>query len=190
VHILRRRGHRRIAYATTAYPFLAGQMGQRRFHYLQKRLTDVELLQITVPALPPENYEESLAKLLAEQLKTDPLTALVAWGIEDGRRFYQLMADAGVSVPNALSVILLGRTDLPNEHAEYFYTVGCQVADQVEQLYESVKARWADPGAPYAVRLIPVTVREGNSVAEPRGPGSAGGETARRTKRRAAATAA
>lgn len=183
IDVLRRRGHRRIAYASTAFPFLAGQLGQRRFEHLQKRLAGVELVKITVPELPHEHYEESLVKLLAEQLKSDPLTGLVAWGIEDGRRFYSLLAEAGVAVPATLSVVLLGRTDLVNEHAEYFYTVGCQVADQIDQMYEAVKARWANPNATYAVRLIPVTVREGGSVSDAPKAKAASDEAGKRPKR-------
>lgn len=164
---LRHHGHQRIAYATTTYPFLAGQLGQRRFDQLQRRLTDAELHRLPVPRLPHEDYEAALVQQLVELMAQQPVTGLVAWGIEDGRRFYELLAQAGVSVPGDLSVVLLGRTDLANEHGQFFHTVGCRVADQVEQLYEAVKARWAEPSAPYGVRLIPVAVMEGASVASP-----------------------
>jgi DNA-binding LacI/PurR family transcriptional regulator len=183
IDVLRRRGHRRIMYASTAFPFLAGQMGQRRFEHLQKRLDGVELMKLTVPELPHEGYAEALVALVVEQLKRDPFTGLVAWGIEDGAKFRDLLAAAGVVVPVHLSVVLLGRTDLASEHAGYFHTVGCQVSDQVNELYEAVNARWANPTAPYVVRLIPVTSREGESVSEPfkvKAPGGEGPARARR----------
>jgi len=167
VTLLRQQGHQRIAYATTTYPFLAGQLGQRRFDQLHKRLTDAELHRLPIPRLPHEDYDAALVQQLVELMAQHPVTGLVAWGIEDGRRFYELLAQAGLSVPGDLSVVLLGRTDLDNEHAQFFHCVGCQVGDQIEQLHQAVKARWAEPSAPYVVRLIPVTVRQGASVAAP-----------------------
>lgn len=180
VTTLRRLGHQRIAYAATVYPFLAGQLGQRRFDQLQKRMTDTQLSRLPVARLPHEDYEAALVEQVVGRMAQEPFTALVAWGIEDGRRFYELLAEAGISVPGDLSVVLLGRTDLPNEHAQFFHTVGCQVTDQIEQLHEAVKARWADPSAPYVVRLIPVTVREGASVAPLKAAKDDGGRRARR----------
>jgi hypothetical protein len=66
-----------------------------------------------------------------------------------------------------VSVVLLGRTDLANEHADFFDTIGCRVADQIEQLHQAVVARWADASLPYGVRMIPVASRAGASVAAP-----------------------
>lgn len=187
IEVLRRQGHRRIVYASTAYPFLAGQLGQRRFEQLCKRLGDLELSTITIPDLPHEGYVEALAQQVIDRLRSDTFTGLVAWGVEDGARFRQLLADAGVELPHHLSVVLLGRTDLANEHAGFFHTIGCRVADQVEMLYEAVKARWSDPAAPYAVRLIPVTGREGASVSQPfKAAKGAGDEVVRRSRKGAA----
>jgi hypothetical protein len=93
-------------------------------------------------------------------------TALIAWGIEDGARFRGLLAEADLAVPAALSVVLLGRTDLANEHAGFFDTVGCAVEDQVAALHDAVLTRWAAPDAPFRIRLMPVTQREGESLAD------------------------
>jgi hypothetical protein len=145
-------------------------MGRRRFAYLQSTLVDTELDEITLPHLPEENYETALVDLIKASLDASgrlPFTALVAWGIEDGAKFRQLLLEAGVAIPSSLSVVLLGRTDLANEHANFFDTVGCSVADQIESLYEAINARWADPSIPYGVRLIPVTSRAGQSIAAP-----------------------
>ena len=170
IALLRQQGHVRIAYAATSSPVLATQMGRRRFAYLQSTLVDTELDEITLPHLPDENYETALVDLIKASLDASgrlPFTALVAWGIEDGAKFRQLLLEAGVAIPSSLSVVLLGRTDLANEHANFFDTVGCSVADQIESLYEAVNARWADPSIPYGVRLIPVTSRAGQSIAAP-----------------------
>jgi hypothetical protein len=170
VALLQQRGHRRIAYATTAHPFLASQLGRRRFDHLKKTLADVELLAMTVPHLPDENYEAGLAEMIKARLDASgrpPFTALVAWGIEDGAKFRALLADIGLGIPSALSVVLLGRTDLANEHADFFDTIGCSVADQVEYLHRAISARWADSSIPYGVQLIPVACRAGQSIGAP-----------------------
>lgn len=170
IALLRQQGHGRIAYAATSSPVLATQMGRRRFEYLQSTLADTEFHEITVPHLPDDNYEAALADLIKASLDASgrlPFTALVAWGVEDGAKFRQLLSDAGVGIPSALSVVLLGRTDLANEHANFFDTMGCSVADQIESLYQAINMRWADPSLPYGVRLIPVTSKAGQSIAAP-----------------------
>lgn len=162
------KGHRRIAYATTAHPFLATQLGQRRFEALQGTLLGVELTEITQDLLPHEDYTTRLVQQLQARAVGDgalPFTALVAWGIEDGALFQRLLAQAGIAVPARLSVVLLGRTDLANEHADFFDVVGCSVADQVEALHGAIAARWADANRPYGVHLTPVTRRAGASLA-------------------------
>ncbi|MEO7887206.1 MAG: GntR family transcriptional regulator [Polaromonas sp.] len=170
IALLQQQGHRRIAYATTTHPFLATQLGRRRMDYLRETLVDVELSEVAIPALPDQNYEAMLSEAIVASLDSSgrpPFTALVAWGIEDGDRFRRLLADAGLRIPQTLSVVLLGRTDLANEHADFFEMVGCSAADQVNQLHEAISARWAEPDRPYGVHLIPVTRRAGGSVAPP-----------------------
>lgn len=168
---LRERGHRRIAYASTAQPFLATQLGQRRFEQLQATQPDLALQPIVLPQLPDEGYEAALVEQLRAALEGGrlPFTALVAWGIEDGAHFRALLAEAGLAVPAVLSVVLLGRTDLANEHADFFATVGCSVADQIDTLHRTIHDRWREPARPWGVRLIPVTERAGESLAAPAG---------------------
>lgn len=170
IALLQQLGHSRIAYATTSHPFLASQLGRRRFDHLKNTLTGIELHAMTVPHLPDENYEAGLVDMIKASLDVSgrpPFTALVAWGIEDGAKFRGLLSDIGVGIPSTLSVVLLGRTDLANEHADFFDTIGCMVADQVEYLYQAITARWTDPSTPYGVRLIPVATRAGQSIAAP-----------------------
>ncbi len=168
VDLLVQKGHRRIAYATTSHPFLATQLGRRRFQYLQGALPQLQLQEITLGTLPHEDYVACLLDQL--KVQTDdkgqlPFTALVAWGIEDGARFRSLLLNAGISVPEQLSVVLLGRTDLVNEHADFFHVFGCSVADQIEALHHAVLTRWADVAKPYGAHLTPVTQRLSESVA-------------------------
>lgn len=164
-------GHRRIAYASTAAPYLATQLGQRRFEGLQRTLKGVQLQAIAVPHLPDGDYAQTLVDMVQAGLGGSgrpPYTALVAWGIEDGAKFRALLSGIGLDVPSQLSVALLGRTDLVNEHADFFDAFGSSVADQVDGLYRVINARWADPSLPYGVWLVPVSVRAGESIAKPR----------------------
>lgn len=170
VELLRQQGHESIAYATTSSPLFAVEMGRRRFESLRTSLPDCQLHEIALPYLPDEDYAAALVANLREQADGSgrlPFTALVAWGVENGASFKESLAQAGLPVPSALSVVLLGRTDLVNEHSDFFDTVGCTVADQAEYLYEAVRNRWANPGGAHGLRFIPVTMREGKSTAAP-----------------------
>jgi DNA-binding LacI/PurR family transcriptional regulator len=184
--LLQQRGHRRVAYAATSHPLLATQLGWRRFEQLRSVQPGLDLLPIALPQLPDAGYVAALKQAL-QSMRSDghlPFTALVVWGIDDGAAFRALLSDIGIEIPAQLSVVLLGRTDLPNEHAGFFDTVGCTVADQIEALHRAVHARWADPSLPHGVRLIPVTRRAGASVAAP------GAQTAVKAKVAKARTAA
>ena len=177
VDLLIKQGHRSIAYASTNQPFLASQLGRRRFEALKSALDNIHLTFIEVPRLPDEQYEVALAECLQVCLGNDgrpPFTALIAWGIEDGVAFRAKLADMGLAAPAVLSVVLLGRTDLSHEHADFFETVGCTLADQSEGLYQAITARWADPTRPYGVHLIPVSHRSGASVSVPHAPHGGG----------------
>ncbi len=170
VQLLLERGHRRIAHATTSHQFLANELGRRRLDQLRSTHAGVAFRSISVPRLPQEDFEGALAQILKASLDESghlPFTALVAWGIENGARFRALLADIGLAIPARLSVILLGRADLVNEHANFFDTVGGNAADQIDCLYEAISARWADPSLAYGVRFLPVAVRGGASIGVP-----------------------
>ena len=167
VRKLLQRGHKKLAFAATSLPLLATQLGFRRWEYLQNTLADVTMETLKIPLLPDEDYMQSLANELTTRLDEHgrlPFTALIAWGIEDASRFRQMLLDGGIAIPDDLSVILLGRTDLPNEHGGFFEIVGSSVEDQVETLYRAITDRWLDPTRPNGVHLTPVTRLAGASV--------------------------
>lgn len=168
IQLLVRRGHRSIAFATTSHPFLANELARRRLEELRRTLADLDLHLLALPRLPQQDLEGALAAVLQERLDASgrpPFTALVAWGVEDGARFRELLSGIGLAVPAALSVVLLGRADLANEHADFFDVVGCNAADQVEYLHEAIGARWADPSRAYGISFLPVVTRAGASIA-------------------------
>jgi DNA-binding transcriptional regulator YhcF (GntR family) len=182
---LRAHGHARIAVAMSSHPLLATQLGWRRFEALQQALgEEASLRALPLPQDPGEEYETALAAAIesAGAGGALPFSALVAWGVEDGERLRARLAARGIGVPAALSVVLLGRTDLVNEHAGFFDTVGCSVADQIESLRRAVLERWADPARPYGVQLVPVTARAGASVAALPQPPTATRARARRSR--------
>lgn len=176
VDALHRLGHCAIACAATSQPLFALQMGRRRLETLASSLPDCRLHEILLPELPDEDYAAALVEALrqrADSVGRLPFTALVAWGVEQGGAFREALGGIGLAVPSDLSVILLGRTDLANEHADFFDMLGCSVADQAEFLYQAVRDRWSNPGAPHGLRFIPVTRRAGASTAAPAKAGRA-----------------
>lgn len=168
--LLQQAGHQRIAYATTTHSFLANQLGLKRWAQLRHAQPQLDLQTLSVPKLSYEDYERALVELIKARQDAAgrlPFTALVCWGIEDGHRFRALLSEIGVDIPTQLSVVVLGRTDLVNEHADFFETFGCSVADQIEFLYRAINARWDEPSRPYGFEMIPLTHRAGRSVAAP-----------------------
>jgi DNA-binding LacI/PurR family transcriptional regulator len=172
VELLKRRGHRCIAYATTSHPFLANQLGLKRWAEICQQEPALAHRTLAVPVLSNDNYQEALIDLLKQELDASgrlPFTAMVCWGIEDGLRFRTALSEIGIDTPSALSVVLLGRADLVNEHANFFETFGCDVEDQIDFLYRAINARWQEPARPYALHWIPRTHFEGGSVGRPGG---------------------
>ena len=158
-----------IVFASSSHQFLATQLGHRRLEQLRLRMPELQLPALLVPHLPGPDYELALVEQLQALFsvpKGRKPTALVAWGIDDGARLRSLLVDAGLPAPKALSVVLLGRTDMAQEHADFFDTVGCSVADQAQHLYQAITTRWAEPDSPYTVHLIPLTRLAGQSCAE------------------------
>ena len=165
-------GHRAIAFAHSALALLPTQLGQRRLEGLRERRTDLRLHDLAVPQLPGPGYEQALVQAFTACLRqcgADAPTALVAVGIDDGVLLRSVLQAAGLPVPDALSVVLLGRTDIAEEHADFFDTIGCSVADQAKGLHAAIAHRWADPQRPHSVQLIPLARRPGRSCAAPAG---------------------
>jgi Bacterial regulatory proteins, gntR family len=168
VRVLLRHGHQRLGFAVTSQSFLATQLATRRFERLRPPEREGDWHRIDIPMLPDGDYTSTLVERLRSSLDARgrlPFSGLIVWGIEDGSGFLSALSLAGISVPETLSVVLLGRVDLVNEHANFFHTEGCRVSDQVEGLYEAIHARWNDAATPYRIRLIPLATRMGQSVA-------------------------
>ncbi len=164
---LHQHGHRRLCFAATSMPFLATSLGFRRWEYLDRSLRDVALQTIRISPLPDEGYVDALVdelRRVKEETGVLPFTGLVTWGISDGARFLDLLSRAGLNVPEELSIVLLGRTDLANEHTGFFEMFGPRADDQVSLMFETICHRWRNPSAPYGIKLAPVTHHAGESI--------------------------
>lgn len=160
-------GHRSLCFAATSQPLLATTLGFRRWEHLSRQWERLTLDTIRLPMLADEGYQEALVAALADLRNGGklPFTALVLWGGSDAVRLRELLAQASIAVPGELSIVLLGRTDQPAEHGDFFEVVGPRVADQVDLMIEAITNRWSDPGQSFGAHLAPVTRRLGKSVA-------------------------
>jgi DNA-binding LacI/PurR family transcriptional regulator len=164
------RGHRRVGFVTTTHPFLANELGRQRWNHMRER---PRLAGCLDPALlidrgSLQDYERHAATAIAATRRRDgtlSFSAVVVWGIESGESFRRHLADAGVRVPDDLSVILLGRTDIETEHAGFFDLIGCSAEEQTQALFDRLAERWATPETTHRLRLMPVRCRPGRSVA-------------------------
>ena len=166
VATLRSAGHARIALATTVKPFLANILGLHRYEAMRQSPDGATLIPpILLDASPDAKFAEAIVSALVAL--DPPPTALIAWGVEDGASFRTSLQAAGFQLPGSLSVVLLGRSDIPEEGAGFFNVVGYRADEQCEALYAALLRRWNDPDAPYTLRLMPMHSLDGHSVAMP-----------------------
>lgn len=164
------RGHRRIGFVTTTHPFLANELGRQRWNHMRERPRLAGCLDpaLLVDRASLRDYEHHAARAIAAARRADgalPFSAVVVWGVESGETFRRHLAEAGLDVPRDLSVILLGRTDIDSEHADFFDLIGCSAEEQTQALFDRLAERWARPDTAHRLRLMPVRVRSGGSVA-------------------------
>lgn len=166
-------GHERIVLATTANTFLANEMGLHRYRSLRSRPALAEKLspELRIPHLPPRAYEEAVVAALLEagMLDGSRRTGLIIWGIESGQRFHALLQRAGARVPQDVSVVLLGRTDIPEESAGLFHTIGYRAELQADAVFARLLERWEQPTRLYELALLPVEELPGPSIYQPVG---------------------
>ncbi|WP_175546843.1 substrate-binding domain-containing protein [Natronohydrobacter thiooxidans] len=159
-------GHNRVGLLLSTHFVLAAELGRIRFD--SRRQTNDNLSEpIRIPAWPHEDFVAKAAEAVAglRQSAGDlPFTALIVWGIEDGADFVSQLARRGIDVPADLSIVLLGRTDLVNEHAEFFTVAGSTTEAQAEALEQTIRRRWAQPDSDYRVTYLPLTLVPGKSV--------------------------
>ena len=169
VALLHKHGHQRIGFATTANPFLANELGRQRYAHMQARAdgpicSSLPCFCGSCPTkimrrpLSPRSRPRSMRRASCRS----PGSLLGA--SNSGSAFRKLLDQAGIRVPQALSIVLLGRTDIEEEAAGFFTMIGCRASEQCDGLYNALRERWARPQSPHRLNFMPVHEREGASV--------------------------
>lgn len=166
-------GHRSIGFVMSSHFVLATELGRIRFE--TSRVTEQmkgEKTVIKVPVRPHEDYETVAAEYIANSRKQEgilPFTALIVWGIENGEKFRDCLLRYHIKTPEDLSIVLLGRTDLGNEHANFFACAGFDTTLQASTLHEVITKRWKDKTREYRVKYLPIHFSDGESIGRPLG---------------------
>ncbi|MFD1627320.1 GntR family transcriptional regulator [Azospirillum griseum] len=165
-------GHERVVYVATTHPFLANELGRRRYAAMGERPRYAG--KLAPPVLLPEpaliDYERRVVDQLCRLREANgrlPFTGAAVWGIESGSLFLDTLERAGIKVPDTLSIILLGRTDIETEHEGFFETIGYAAAEQSAALREMIRSRWREPDAPHGLVLTPTRHLVGRSIGRP-----------------------
>jgi len=161
------KGHRKIGYISTASSFLANELGKLRYRRLRQRpeFGDKLLEMVELAKLPQADYEQVAVERIREAVEQSGMTAVLVWGVENGALLLNLLQQQIGAIPEKLSVVLLGRTDLVAEHADFFTMIGYRSTEQASALHAKLLQRWANPSAPYVPEFIDMHQRDGKSVA-------------------------
>lgn len=167
-------GHRDVALVTIdsqAWPILAAQRYFARAH--NWRGTDLRVcgnLVLKDVAYPGHPVVESL-KTVLQGCRDDqgrlPFTALLCLGISDGAGIRQALDELRISVPEQLSVYLLGHCDVPSEHNYLFSMSGPTTEETVTALTKSIKERLKRSSGPPKIVHLPVHRKLRESTGEP-----------------------
>lgn len=166
--IVRRKGHERIAFLTSAHHARQIAMARREFRLLCESLPDpAASWLVEVPKLPGSYQVADLSEALS-RLKGDdgrlPFTALIVWGVVEGYVLDRALTEIGCAAGGNLSVVLLGSTDFTSEHLGRYDVVGNSNADKLNVFEEIIMSRIAlDDAAPETVYL-PVSYAEHGSL--------------------------
>lgn len=166
VRHLNRKGHRRIAFLTSAHP--ARQIAMARREYL--RLCEGDeggSWLIEIKGLPGDFMLDDLITGIRAHRRADgslPFTALVTWGVVDGRKLDHALGDLGLLSRAELSVLMLGSVDNPVEHLDRFDVVGNSNAEKVDRFEGVILSRLGARADEPTVHYLPVHHRVFGSV--------------------------
>jgi hypothetical protein len=162
------RGHDEIHYLTTSRSFLANELGLHRYRQLREEVDAASFLRepALIPALPSKEFETAVLERIAAVARgpSKSRKAILLWGAESGQRLRAGLFARGIKVPEDISVILLGRSDITEERDGFFHLVGYSAAEQAEALYARLKSRWENPGAAYGLTFTQMHEVDGSSV--------------------------
>lgn len=166
--LLLSKGHDEIHFLTTARSFLANELGLHRYRQLREEAETAPFLQepSLIPALPSKEFELAILERIAAIARSPNRgrKAVLLWGVESGQRLRAGLFARGIKVPDDISILLLGRSDIETERDGFFHLVGYSALEQAEALYARLKNRWEDPQATYGLTFTQMHEVEGASV--------------------------
>jgi DNA-binding LacI/PurR family transcriptional regulator len=168
-------GHRKIGLVTIdghGRPILAAR---RYFSRLSNwRGTGLELhppLTLNNMIYPTQLVTEAMTSLLTGLLSDHgklPFTALIMLGISDGAGVRQCLENLSISVPDDLSVHILGHCDVPSEHYRFFSMSGPNYRDTITDLIRCVRERVKHPELQPQISYLPIQRVLHESTAAPK----------------------
>lgn len=126
-------------------------------------LSDITLSGLRHPSLP---VAARLTMALDEIRRHRP-TALLFIGLTDALGIRDTLAEAGIAVPDNMSVVLLGHPDVPTEHLGQFAVFGGSHVEAARQLLEVIRGRLENPDGPEEVRYLRIISAPGASTRTP-----------------------
>lgn len=163
-------GHRRIGFVAQSVSLRAFKSTVaefRRLHSWAGLPTDVD------PVVPLPSDSEDLAfgtlerYLIERGSGREGFTAYIVYPRAfHGDRLLRSFTQAGLRVPEDVSLLALGYSDLAHEHVGLIDMVGQPATGVVETIIAAIEARWQDPAAPVGVwHMKPELVIRGSTMA-------------------------
>lgn len=169
---LRGRGHRRIAFLTSAHSARQIAMARREYRRLSEAAGTGTGWLIEIDALPGSYTITDVAGRLAATRGPDgslPFSALITWGMVEGYLLDRALTDSGIRLGADLSVVMLGSVDFQSEHIGRFDTVGNSNAEKIDAFERVLRSRLEAGGPPSDIHYLPIRMRSFGSVED--GPG-------------------
>jgi DNA-binding LacI/PurR family transcriptional regulator len=145
-------GHRRIGFVTQASPvraFAETARWFRAYHRWAGLSADMDPVILVGPGGEGELFNELYGKLHAGEGRL-PFSALIVHpGIFHGENLLAGLGQRGVAVPDQLSLVLLGVTNMGYEHVDRLAMAGCSTEQIAAAVAATIERRWASPAEPY-----------------------------------------
>ena len=148
-------GHRRIGFVTQASPlraFAETARWFRAYHRWAGLATTPDSVILVGPGNEVELFDELYRKLHGAIDNTNrlPFSALIVHpGIFHGENLLASFTTHGVAVPEHMSLVLLGATNMRYEHVDHLAMAGCSTEQTAAAVAATIERRWAAPTEPY-----------------------------------------
>lgn len=115
----------------------------------------------------PSQDAQNVIQNNLHQLKSDDgkieLDALLFLGISDGRGILEAFTAENIDIPGDLKVIVLGHTDVPSEHIDFFTIAGGTSREGADCLISIIERRSTQPHSTPIIEYIPSRLSVGKS---------------------------